>query len=149
VIGYQLGSAFHTPGSYWGVIGTGIGTILAFLVIAVEHGLGKVSLRGLSAAVFGLILAFIVSRFLSGAIDLIPELDLAIASALKLVLVVILSYFGMIFSMRGRDEFNLIIPYVKFDRQDQKDALLISTRASSSTGACWTSAKRSSSRGVS
>jgi len=102
-----------------------VGTSIAFFVILVEHTAGKVSLRGLSAAVFGLILAFIVSRFVSGAIDLVPELDVAIASSIKLVLVLILSYFGMIFSMRGRDEFNLIIPYVKFDRQDQKDTLLI------------------------
>ncbi len=125
VVGYQLGAAFQSPSTYWGIIGCGVGTSIAFFVILVEHTAGKVSLRGLSAAVFGLILAFIVSRFVSGAIDLVPELDVAIASSIKLVLVLILSYFGMIFSMRGRDEFNLIIPYVKFDRQDQKDTLLI------------------------
>jgi uncharacterized protein YacL len=66
-----------------------------------------------------------VSRFLTGAIDLIPDVDPVFASSLKLVLVLILAYFGMIFAMRGRDEFNLIVPYIKFDRQDQKDTVLI------------------------
>lgn len=125
ILGFQLGSAFQGIGSLWGLLGAGIGGVIAAIVILLEHGLGKVSLRGLSAAVFGLIMAFIISRFLAGAIDLIPDLDLAIASSLKLVLVLILSYFSIIFTLRGRDEFNLIIPYVKFDRQDQKDALHI------------------------
>ncbi len=123
VIGYQLGLAFK--GVEGSLIGTGVGLAVSVTVIFFEHALGKVSLRGLSAAVFGLILAFIMSRFLAGAIDLIPELDQAVASALKLVLVIIFSYVGVIFTMRGRDEFNLIIPYVKFDRQDQKDAVLL------------------------
>ncbi|HTL70329.1 MAG TPA: PIN domain-containing protein [Candidatus Eisenbacteria bacterium] len=125
ILGFQFGNAFEGYGSHWGLIGAGIGTGVSFFVILLEHGMGKVSLRGLSAAVFGLILAFIVSRFLSGAIDLVPELDPALSASLKLVIVLILSYFGVIFSMRGRDEFNLIIPYVKFDRQDQKDTVLI------------------------
>ncbi len=125
VVGFQLGSAFEGLGSAWGIFGAGIGAGLAFLVIVLEHGLEKVSLRGLSAAVFGLILAFIISKFVLSAIDLIPELDKAVGSSLKLVIVLVLSYLGMIFAMRGRDEFNLIVPYVKFDRQDQKDSILI------------------------
>lgn len=125
VVGYQLGSDYQGVGSAWALGGIGIGVGLSLLVILVEMGLGRLSLRGLSAAVFGLILALIVSRFVTGAIDLIPEINPALASSLKLVLVLILAYFGMIFAMRGRDEFNLIIPYVRFDRQDQKDEVLI------------------------
>ena len=107
------------------LLGAGLGALVAFSIIGLENVIGKVSLRGLSAAVFGLLLALIVSKFLSGAIDLIPQLDGGTAATLKLVLVLILSYFGMVFAMRGRDEFNLIIPYVKFDRQDQRDDVLI------------------------
>jgi uncharacterized protein YacL len=70
-------------------------------------------------------LALIVSKLLTGAIDLIPDLDRSVASMIKLVLVLVLCYLGMIFSIRGRDEFNLIIPYVKFVRQDQKDTVYI------------------------
>ena len=125
VVGFQLGSAFQGYGTFWGLAGAGIGASIAFVIILIEQVIGKVSLRGLSAAVFGLILALIVSKFLSGAIDLIPQIDPGTASTWKLVLVLVLCYFGMVFSMRGRDEFNLIVPYVKFDRQDQKDMILI------------------------
>lgn len=114
-VGYQLG----------GLLGLIIGAVISGFIIFIEKGLGKVSLRGLSAAVFGLILALIVARFLTSAIDLVPDLDPMLGSALKLVLILILCYFGMVFAMRGRDEFNLIVPYVKFDRQDQKDAVIL------------------------
>ena len=125
VVGFQLGSSFEGYGTSWGLIGIGIGAIVAFFIIWLERAMGKLSLRGLSAAVFGLVLAMIVSKFISGAVDLVPDLNPAAASSIKLVVVLVLCYFGMIFSMRGRDEFNLIIPYVKFDRQDQKDTVHI------------------------
>lgn len=125
VVGNQLGIAFGGYASYWGVVGVGVGTVLACIIILLEQALGKVSLRGLSAAVFGLILAFIISKFVIGAIDLIPDLDAGIASAMKLILLLVLAYFGMVLAMRGRDEFNVIVPYVKFERQDQKDTVLI------------------------
>ncbi len=125
VIGFQLGSDLRGYGTPWGVIGSGIGAGIAFLIVLVEKALGKISLRGLSAAVFGLLFSLIIAKFLTGVIDLVPELDPGTASVIKLALILILSYLGMIFSMRGRDEFSLIIPYIKFDRQDQKDTVMI------------------------
>ncbi len=124
-LGFQIGEAVQIAGFHGGLQGVGVGVAVSFLVILLEKSMGKVSLRGLSAAVFGLVLALIISSFLNKAIDQIPELDISIAALLKLSLLLILSYFGVILSMRGRDEFNLIIPYVKFDRQDQKDSILI------------------------
>lgn len=124
-IGFQLGSASHGYGSIEAFYGAMIGLTIAMVVIALEMGLGKLSLRGLSAAVFGLILALFVSKFVAGAIDLVPEMDPGLASVYKLVMVMILGYLGMVFAMRGRDEFNLIIPYIKFERMDQRDTLIL------------------------
>ena len=125
VVGFQLGSSFQGYGTPWGLIGIGAGTAAAFFIIWLERAMGKLSLRGLSAAVFGLILAMIVSKFIIDAVDLVPDLNPVAGSSIKLIVVLVLCYFGMIFSMRGRDEFNLIVPYVKFDRQDQKDTVHI------------------------
>ncbi|OIO38477.1 MAG: hypothetical protein AUJ72_02510 [Candidatus Omnitrophica bacterium CG1_02_46_14] len=124
-VGFQIGGALQGIGGTWGLIGAAVGAGIALGVILIEQTIGKISMRGLSAAVFGLILAFIMSKFLCSAIDLIPQMDQVAASTIKLSLVLILSYFGMVFSMRGRDEFNVIIPYVKFQRQDQTDTILI------------------------
>ena len=86
VVGFQLGSAYQGVGNSWGLIGAGIGAGGALFIILVERTIGKISMRGLSAAVFGLILAFIVSRFLTSAIDLIPELGAMASSTLKRLL---------------------------------------------------------------
>ena len=83
VVGFQLGSVFQGYGSLLGLAGIGIGAAIAIAIIFIEQAIGKVSLRGLSAAVFGLILALIVSKFLSGTIDLIPQLDPATASSAR------------------------------------------------------------------
>lgn len=125
IVGFQIGSAFQGLNSSWALVGAGAGIAISFVVILIEMGLGKLSLRGLSAAVFGLVLALIISRFLTGAIDLIPDISPVVSSSLKLVIVLVLGYYGMIFTMRGRDEFNLIIPYIKFERQNQRDDVLI------------------------
>lgn len=125
VLGYQLGNVIQYGGVSWELQGAGIGVAAALLVIGIERGMDKISLRGLSSVVFGLILALIISKFLSNAVDLVPTLDPLASGTIKLILLLILSYFGIVFAVRGRDEFNLIIPYVKFDRQDQKDSILI------------------------
>ena len=125
VVGFQIGSIFQGYGSTWGIGGCFIGAGVAVIVIALEMILGKVSTRGLSAAVFGLIMALVVSKILSGAIDMIPDTNPTFAGVIKIVMVLILSYMGIIFAMRGRDEFSLIVPYVKFERQDQKDTVMI------------------------
>src|SRR3989338_7201654 len=92
IVGFQLGSSFYGFGTYWPIIGGGLGTGLAFGVIFLEQMAGKISLRGLSAAVFGLILALMISRFLTQAVDLIPQLDKAMGSSIKLVSVLVLCY---------------------------------------------------------
>ena len=125
VAGFQMGSIFHGYGSTWALLGCFIGALGAVAVIFLENMLGKVSTRGLSAAVFGRTMALVVSRILSGAIDLIPDLNLGFASVIKITMVLILSYIGMVLAMRGRDEFSLIIPYIKFERQDQKNNALM------------------------
>ncbi len=124
-LGYQLGSAIEFGGASWELQGAGFGAAAALLVILTERAMDKISLRGLSSVVFGLILALIISKFLNNAVDLVPTMDPLASGTIKLILLAILSYFGIIFAVRGRDEFNLIIPYVKFDRQDQKDSVLI------------------------
>src|SRR5688572_24058258 len=123
VIGFQIGPLFRQDPAA-GIIGAGGGAAIAALVIWLEMSMAKVSLRGLSAAVFGLLLAFLVFRLVSSAVDLFG-MDEGLAAAVKLVLILVLCYLGMVLGMRGRDEFNVIIPYIKFQRQKQSDAMII------------------------
>jgi uncharacterized protein YacL len=45
--------------------------------------------------------------------------------SLQMALIIVFCYLGMVIAMRGKDEFNLIVPYVKFTRQDKRDDILI------------------------
>ncbi len=114
VVGYHIGILLDP---LWGAIGVLLGPLVAVLVIALERSLSGISVRGLSAAVFGLLLALLVSKLLIGVIDAFA-MDVLWSSAVKIMMVLILSYLGMIFALRGRDEFNVVIPYVKFQRQE-------------------------------
>ena len=122
MVGYQVGIlGGDAQVATLGVMG-GVG--LSCVLIGLEAALRKVSTRGLSAAVFGLLFGLIISRLIITTLDLFPVGGEA-TSSLKAAIVVIFSYFGMAVALRGRDEFNIIIPYVKFSRQDQREELVI------------------------
>jgi uncharacterized protein YacL len=44
---------------------------------------------------------------------------------IRVVLTLTFSYLGAVMALRGKDEFNLIIPYVRFKRQDLKDGVVL------------------------
>jgi len=52
-------------------------------------------------------------------------MSLALFASFQIILTLIFCYLGMIIAMRGKDEFNLIIPYVKFVRQDKKEDIIL------------------------
>lgn len=108
-----------------GFMGVIVGVLLALLIISLERSTRNVSLRGLSSAVFGLFLGLIISWFLRNILELIPTLDQQGKYLMGLILTVVLCYLGIILSMRGRDEFNIVIPYVRFSRQDQTEEMMI------------------------
>ncbi|MFA4991508.1 MAG: PIN domain-containing protein [Candidatus Omnitrophota bacterium] len=121
IIGFQIGSFVHADFSFLGGV---IGFAAAVSIIILEFTMRKVSVRGLSSAVFGLIFGMIMAKIVSDTMAVIA-IDQNLVYSLRVVLTLVFCYFGMIMSIRGRDEFNIIVPYVKFSRQDQKDELII------------------------
>ena len=109
------------------MIGTLWGLGLALAIISMEFGLRNVSSRGLSAAVFGLLFGLVLSQLVTASMGVIP-ISAEMLARLKTIVVVIFCYLGMVIAVRGRDEFSVIIPYIKFARQDERqDALLLDT----------------------
>ncbi len=124
VTGYYIGSLlgdFHAP---WGMGGSLTGFGGSVLVILLEMAMKRFSIRNLSAAVFGLIFGFFMAWVLTSVMKLIP-MSIQLFSSLQIILILIFCYLGMVIAMRGKDEFNLIIPYVKFVRQDKKDDIVL------------------------
>lgn len=124
VVGYQIGSFVRVGDVDFSSLGALIGLLAAVGIIIFEFAMRKVSVRGLSSAVFGLIFGLIMAKLVSDTMSLI-KLDPTLLYSLKVILTLVFCYLGMIVAMRGKDEFNIIIPYVKFSRQDQKDEMII------------------------
>lgn len=120
-VGYQA-----VPGGS-GFIGIAMGALVAIILILGEVGLRKVSVSGLSSAVFGLILGLIMAKLVGDAFSL-TTLDASLLSRIRVGLTLIFCYLGMVMALRGKDEFNIIIPYVRLRRQDQsQDVVLLDT----------------------
>lgn len=126
LVGNQLGGVYSTVvGREMGLIGLAIGAGGALLIIILEVATRRTSISGLSAAVFGLIFGLIMSVLLSLALDMVPNITEILRSSLRVILMLIFCYLGMVIAMRGKDEFNIVIPYVRFVRQDSSAELII------------------------
>ena len=124
VAGYYIGSLLGDFQPPWAIGGVLIGLGGSILIILIEMIMKRFSVRNLSAAVFGLIFGFFMAWVLTSVMKLIP-MSLQLFSSLQIILILIFCYLGMVIAMRGKDEFNLIIPYVKFVRQDKKDDVVL------------------------
>ncbi len=122
IIGFQT---LEPRGS--GILGAVIGLAVCLIIIMLEVGMRKVSVTGLSSTVFGLILGLIMSKLVTDSFSLAPIAPETL-SILKVTLTLVFCYLGMIIGLRGKDEFNVIIPYVRLRRQDQgEDIALLDT----------------------
>ncbi len=126
IVGYQIGEVNNFNIFWMSVGGFGFGV----LIIMLEAGMRGISVRGLSSAVFGLVLGLIVARTLSQALFALFPLDKSMRDITSYLLTLSFAYLGTAIALRGRDEFNLIIPYVKFRRQDERtDTVVLDTSA--------------------
>ena len=101
--------------------GFGMGGVL----IAFDEMLKGFSLRAFSAATFGLLLGFVVAQLIdhSGLFDRASE---DVRLAIRLGLFLSIGYVGMILALRSnKDDFSLIIPYVRFRAQDQPQNIIL------------------------
>jgi uncharacterized protein YacL len=119
IIGYNI---FNVNGS--GIMGMALSGVAALIFIILEVGLRKVSVSGLSSAVFGLALGLIIAKLVGDAFSLAllaPD-TLAI---IRVILNLVFCYLGMVMALRGKDEFNVIIPYVRLRRQNQAEEVTL------------------------
>jgi len=101
-----------------------IGALAALVMILLEIGLRKVSVSGLSSTVFGLILGLIIAKLVGDAFSITP-ISAATLSSIRVILTLVFCYLGMVMALRGKDEFNIIIPYVRLRRQDQEEDITL------------------------
>lgn len=95
------------------VLAMAIGLLIGVLVVLVDMMLKGFSLRGLTALTFGLAVGTLIS-WMIGNSPLLNKGDPQIIYLVQLSLFVICTYLGTVIALRGKDDFNLVIPYVRF-----------------------------------
>jgi uncharacterized protein YacL len=95
------------------LLAVAIGFLIGTLVVLVDVLLKGFSLRGLSALTVGLGVGSLIS-YLVAVSPLLSEGDPQMIYLVRLGLFLICTYLATVIALRGKDEFNLIIPYVRF-----------------------------------
>src|SRR6266571_119813 len=108
--------------------GVGLGLLLGFVVVLIDRLLKGFSLRAFSSATFGLLLGWLFSTLLLAS-HIFAYLPGSAQWAIGLVVYCTFGYLGMMLAMRSnRDEFSLIIPYVRFAREaTQHEPVVVDT----------------------
>src|SRR5215813_5182466 len=110
---------------FGGMVGMVIGFGFGWLMIAIDEMLKGFSLRAFSATTFGLLLGTLVALLIDRS-GLFEHVDDPTRWVIRLSLFLAFGYIGIILAMRSnKEDFSLIIPYVRFARQNQPDNLYL------------------------
>src|SRR5688572_27152035 len=90
-----------------------VGLCIGRLVVLVDIMLKGFSLRGLSAVTVGIAAGWMIA-YLVGSSPLLEQGDPTVIYLVRLALFLVCPYLAIVIALRGKDEFNLIIPYVRF-----------------------------------
>jgi uncharacterized protein YacL len=105
------------------------GMSIATLVILTDMLLEGFSLRGLSAITFGLVIGGVIASLLGSSplfepLEGAPEYSQMLYLA-RLGLYIVSMYLATVIALRGKDEFNLVIPYVRFSADNIERPLVV------------------------
>jgi len=115
----------YVGGHFSGLVGMVIGFGFGWLMIAIDEMLKGFSLRAFSATTFGLLLGTLVALLIDRS-GLFEKVDETTRWLVRLGLFLSFGYIGIVLAMRSnKEDFSLIIPYVRFAPQNKPDNLLL------------------------
>lgn len=106
-------------------MGAAAGVVFGLVIVLADQLLKGIALRTFSSATFGLILGLVASRLLVAS-DVLKHANEGTQWVMGLAVYCTFGYLGMMLAIRSnRDEFSLIIPYVRFQQTAVQDAPLL------------------------
>lgn len=120
-VGVMIGE--ETLSSDW--VGGMLGAAFGLVIVLVDRLLHGITLRVFSSATFGLLVGFIFAQLLLAS-RVLAAANPQVQWVVGLVAYTTFGYLGMMLAIRSnRDEFSLIIPYVRFRQATVQDAPLL------------------------
>lgn len=116
----------EVQGNLWS--GLIIGITAGLIIVLADRLLKGFSLRAFSSATFGALLGLIFGNLLLAS-DVLHYQSETVQWMARLIVYAAFGYLGMMLAMRSnRDEFSLIIPYVRFSRQaTEREPIVVDT----------------------
>jgi uncharacterized protein YacL len=101
-----------------------VGILLGAFMVLIDILLKGFSLRALSGLTFGLGMGVLAAHFITIS-PLFDGGDPQVVYLSRLIVFIGVTYLSTVIALRGRDEFNLVIPYVKFEPQNVEVPLIV------------------------
>lgn len=95
-------------------MGAGVGFLIGSLVILLDFFFKKVTVKNVLSALLGILLGLVLNRLFMGVVQL-SGLDSEVMARMNVLSAVIFSYLGAVLILRGQEEFQLMIPFVRLD----------------------------------
>jgi uncharacterized protein YacL len=106
-------------------VGCATAGVLGLVVVLLDSLLRGITLRVFSSATFGLLLGLIFASLLKAS-DALYFLDRERQYLASLAIYMVFGYLGMMLALRSnREDFSLLIPYVRFTRESVQDQPLL------------------------
>ncbi len=126
VLGYlsefQFLFPFPLPQGPW--IGAAIGLCFAVLVLVVDAFFKKFTVRNILSVLVGVALGLLVHRLFM-AVAAYADLAEEVRHQIGIISAVMFSYLGAVTILRGQDEFQLLIPFIKLESKGPGEEIIL------------------------
>ncbi len=113
---------FRLPQGPW--IGAAVGLCMATLVLLIDAFFKRFTVRNILSVLLGIALGLLVHRLFMGVANY-AQIAEEIKHQVGIISAVMFSYLGAIILLRGQDEFNLLIPFVKLEGKGAGEELIL------------------------
>ncbi|MBI4114991.1 MAG: TRAM domain-containing protein [Candidatus Omnitrophica bacterium] len=122
VSGFQWLFPFQLPHGPW--IGGAIGLCFAVLVLLIDAFFKKFTVRNILSVLLGIALGLLVHHLFMKVVDY-AAVSNEVKQQLGIISALLFSYLGAVTILRGQDEFNLLIPFVKLESKIPGEELIL------------------------
>ncbi len=105
-------------------IGAAIGLFFAVLVLVIDEFFKKFTVRNILSILVGIALGLLVHRLFMGVASY-AEISQEVKHQIGIISAVLFSYLGAVTMLRGQDEFQLLLPFVKLESKGPGEEIIL------------------------